>query len=77
MSNFDIVERVAKLEERTDLGFKFVNETLKDLKDNHLHTLQTDVDDLKLKVNTIAVKISVAVAIITVVIDIVFRVFFK
>lgn len=70
-------ERVAKLEERVDGGFEFVGKELKDIKDNHLHQLQSDVSDLKIKVNTIAVKVSVTVAIATILIDLVFRFLFR
>jgi len=70
-------ERVAKLEERVDGGFKFVGKELKEIKDNHLHQLQSDVSDLKIKLNTITVKVSVAVAIATILIDLAFRFLFR
>ena len=76
-TNLEIVERVAKLEERVDNGLNYINKDLSEIKNNHLHTLQCDVDNLKIQVNTITVKISVAVAIVTIIIDVVFRVFFK
>lgn len=72
-TNTEIVERVAKLEERVDSGFGYIKEELKEIKENHLHTLQADVSDLKIKVNTLTVKIGVAVTIATIVIDFVFR----
>jgi len=70
-------ERVAKLEERVDGGFKFVGKELKEIKDNHLHHIQDDVNELKIKVNTIAVKVSVAVAVATILIDLAFRFLFR
>ncbi len=73
----DIIERVAKLEERVDGGFGYIKEELKDIKENHLYTLQTDVNDLKIKVNTLAVKMGVIVAVVTIVIDIAIRFLFK
>ena len=73
----EIHERVAKLEERVDGGFGYVNRELKEIKENHLHHLQKDVSDLKLKVNTLAVKISIAAAIATILGDLVFRLLFK
>ena len=73
----EIHERVAKLEERVDGGFKFVGKELKEIKDNHLHQIQADVNDLKIKVNTIAVKVSLAVAVATIVIDLAFRFLFR
>ncbi len=73
----DIIERVAKLEERVDSGFGYIKEELKDIKENHIHTLQCDVNDLKLKVNTLAVKMGVIVAVVTIVIDIAIRLIFK
>lgn len=76
-TNMDLIERIAKLEERVDGGFKYINETLKDIKENDIHTLQTDVSDLKLKVNTLAVKMGVIVAVVTIVIDIAIRLIFK
>ncbi|MCA9371666.1 MAG: hypothetical protein H6773_02720 [Pseudomonadales bacterium] len=73
----EIHERVAKLEERVDGGFKFIGKELKEIKNNHLHQLQDDVSELKIKVNTIAVKVSVAVAIATILIDLAFRFLFR
>ena len=70
-------ERVARLEERVDGGFKFVGKELKEIKDNHLHHIQDDVNDLKIKINTIAVKVSVAVAVATILIDLAFRFLFR
>lgn len=70
-------ERVAKLEERVDGGFKFIGKELKEIKDNHLHQLQSDVNDLKIKLNTITVKVSVAVALATILIDLAFRFLFR
>jgi hypothetical protein len=46
-------ERIAKLEERVDGGLGYINRELAEIKNNHLHTLQTDVTDLKMKVNTL------------------------
>lgn len=76
-TNMDVIERVAKLEERVDSGFGYIKEELKEIKDNHLHTLQKDVGDLKIQVNTLAVKMGVIVAVITIVIDIAIRLIFK
>lgn len=70
-------ERVAKLEERVDGGFNFIGKELKEIKNNHLHHIQADVNDLKIKVNTIAVKVSLAVAVATVLIDLAFRFLFR
>ena len=72
-----MLERVAKLEERVDGGFGYVNKELKEIKENHLHQLQADVSDLKVKVSTLAVKISIAAAVATIVGDFVFRLIFK
>ncbi|MBI2620668.1 hypothetical protein HYW61_00385 [candidate division WWE3 bacterium] len=73
----NMLERVAKLEERVDGGFGFVNKELKEIKENHLHQLQTDVSDLKVKVSTLAVKISIAAAVATIVGDFIFRLLFR
>lgn len=72
-----MLERVAKLEERVDGGFGYVNKELKEIKDNHLYHLQADVSDLKVKVSTLAVKISIAAAVATIVGDFVFRLIFR
>ena len=76
-TNTEIVERVAKLEVRVDLGMDFLKGELNEIKNNHLHTLQVDVNDLKLKVNTLAVKMGLIVAVVTIVIDIAIRFIFK
>lgn len=73
----NMLERVAKIEERVDGGFGYLNKELKEIKENHLHHLQRDLSDLKLKVNTLAVKISIAAAVATIIGDIVFRLIFK
>lgn len=72
-----MLERVAKLEERVDGGFGYVNKELKEIKENHLNHLQQDVSDLKMKVNTLAVKISIAAAVATIIGDLVFRLLFR
>ncbi|HAU99122.1 MAG TPA: hypothetical protein DCW55_02710 [Candidatus Pacebacteria bacterium] len=72
-----MLERVAKLEERVDGGFDFVNKELKEIKENHLHQLQADVSDLKVKVSTLAVKISIAAAVATIIGDFIFRLLFR
>lgn len=72
-----ILERVAKLEERVDGGLNFVEKQLKEIKDNHLQHLQKDVSDLKIQVNTLAVKISIAVAVVTILMDLLFRFLLK
>jgi len=72
-----MLERVAKLEERVDGGFGYVNKELKEIKDNHLYHLQADVNDLKVKVSTLAVKISIAAAVATIIGDFVFRLIFR
>lgn len=77
LNTVEMHERVAKLEERVDGGFKFIGKELKEIKDNHLHQLQDDVSELKIKVNTIAVKVSVAVAIATILTDLAFRFLFR
>lgn len=74
-TNMEIVERVAKLEERVDSGMGYINKELKEIKDNHLHTLQTDVNDLKIKVNTLTVKISIIVSVAVIVIEMLMRIF--
>lgn len=76
-TNVDIIERVAKLEERVDSGMKYINEDLKDIKENHLHTLQKDVSELKIQVNTLMVKIGIIVSAATIMIDLIFRYFLK
>jgi hypothetical protein len=70
-------ERIAKLEERVDGGLGYINKELVEIKENHLYHLQADVTDLKMKVNTLAVKVSVGVAIATILIDLVFRFLLK
>lgn len=70
-------ERIAKLEERVDGGLGYINRELAEIKNNHLHTLQTDVTDLKIKVNTLTVKVSVGVAIATILVDLIFRYLLK
>jgi len=77
ITNMNIIERVAKLEERVDTGFGYIKEELKEIKENHLHTLQNDVSDLKIKVNTLTIKIGLLVAGIVIIIDLVIRYFFK
>ncbi len=76
-TSMDIIERVAKLEERVDSGFGYIKEELKEIKENHLHTLQKDVSDLKIQVNTLMVKMGIIVAVVTIVIDIAIRLIFK
>ena len=73
----NMLERVAKLEERVDGGFGFVNKELREIKENHLHQLQTDVTDLKIKVSTLAVKVSVTASIAMIIVDLVFRFLFR
>jgi uncharacterized protein YsxB (DUF464 family) len=77
VDTINMLERVAKLEERVDGGFGFVNKELKEIKENHLHQLQTDVSDLKVKVSTLTVKISIAAAVATIVGDFIFRFLFR
>ncbi|HXK52987.1 hypothetical protein H6802_03140 [Candidatus Nomurabacteria bacterium] len=77
VNTINMLERVAKLEERVDGGFGFVNKELKEIKENHLHQLQADVSDLKIKVSTLAVKISIAAAVATIVGDFIFRLLFR
>lgn len=69
----EIVERVAKLEERVDLGMEFLKGELKEIKDNHLHTLQKDVSDLKIQVNTLMVKIGIIVSAAVIAIELAMR----
>jgi hypothetical protein len=70
-------ERIAKLEERVDGGLGYINKELVEIKENHLYHLQADVTDLKMKVNTLTVKVSVGVAIATILVDLVFRYLLK
>ena len=77
VDTINMLERVAKLEERVDGGFGFVNKELKEIKENHLHQLQTDVTDLKIKVSTLAVKVSITASIAMIVVDLVFRFLFR
>ena len=77
VDTINMLERVAKLEERVDGGFGFVNKELKEIKENHLHQLQTDVSDLKVKVSTLAVKISIAAAVATIGGEFIFRFLFR
>ncbi|EKD62946.1 MAG: hypothetical protein ACD_52C00006G0002 [uncultured bacterium] len=77
VDTINMLERVAKLEERVDGGFDFVNKELKEIKENHLHQLQADVSDLKVKVSTLAVKISIAAAVATIIGDFIFRLLFR
>lgn len=72
-----MLERVAKLEERVDGGFTYVEKELKEIKENHLQHLQKDVSELKIQVNTLAVKISIAVATATIIVDLVLRFFLR
>lgn len=72
-TNMEIVERVAKLEERVDLGMEFLKGELKEIKDNHLHTLQKDVSDLKIQVNTLMVKIGIIVSAAVIAIELAMR----
>lgn len=76
-NNTNVIERVAKLEERVNSGFSYIKEELKEIKDNHLHTLQKDVQDLKIQVNTLAVKLGIAVAVIMTAIELVSRYFIR
>ena len=77
VNTINMLERVAKLEERVDGGFGFVNKELREIKENHLHQLQTDVTDLKIKVSTLAVKVSITASIAIIVVDLVFRFLFR
>ena len=77
VNTINMLERVAKLEERVDGGFGFVNKELKEIKENHLHQLQADVTDLKIKVSTLAVKVSVTASIAMIIVDLVFRFLFR
>ena len=63
MAKTTLTERVAKLEERVDNGLKYISKEIKEMKDNHLHTLQTDMDALQMKVNALTVKVAVIVAV--------------
>lgn len=72
-----MLERVAKLEERVDGGFTYVAKELKEIKENHLQHLQKDVNELKIQVNTLAVKVSITVAIATILVDLTLRFFFR
>lgn len=72
-----MLERVAKLEERVNGGFTYVEKELTEIKENHLQHLQKDVSELKIQVNTLAVKVSIAVAIATIIVDIALRFFFR
>ena len=77
VDTINMLERVAKLEERVDGGFGFVNKELREIKENHLHQLQSDVTELKIKVSTLAVKVSVTASIAMIVVDLVFRFLFR
>ena len=77
VNTINMLERVAKLEERVDGGFGFVNKELREIKENHLHQLKADVTDLKIKVSTLAVKVSVTASIAMIVVDLVFRFLFR
>lgn len=77
VNTINMLERVAKLEERVNGGFVYVEKELTEIKENHLQHLQADVTELKIQVNTLAVKISIGVAIATIIVDIAFRFFFK
>ena len=77
VNTINMLERVAKLEERVDGGFGFVNKELREIKENHLHQLQTDVTELKIKVSTLAVKVSVTASIAMIIVDLVFRFLFR
>jgi len=77
VNTINMLERVAKLEERVDGGFGFVNKELREIKENHLHQLQSDVTELKIKVSTLAVKVSVTASIAMIVVDLVFRFLFR
>ena len=77
VNTINMLERVAKLEERVDGGFGFVNKELREIKENHLHQLQSDVTDLKIKVSTLAVKVSVTASIAMIIVDLVFRFLFR
>lgn len=77
VNTINMLERVAKLEERVDGGFGFLNKELREIKENHLHQLQTDVTDLKIKVSTLAVKVSVTASIAMIIVDLVFRFLFR
>ena len=68
-----MIERIAKLEERVDGGLGYINKELAEIKDNHLHTLQTDMTDLKMKVNTLTVKVRAGVASATILVAVVLR----
>lgn len=77
VNTINMLERVAKLEERVDGGFGFVNKELREIEENHLHQLQADVTDLKIKVSTLAVKVSVTASIAMIIVDLVFRFLFR
>ena len=77
VNTINMLERVAKLEERVDGGFGFVNKELREIKENHLHQLQSDVTELKIKVSTLAVKVSVTASIAMIVVVLVFRFLFR
>lgn len=77
VNTISMFERVAKLEERVNGGFTYVEKELTEIKENHLYHLQADVNELKIQVNTLAVKVSIAVAIATIIVDIALRFFFR
>jgi len=76
-TNGKLLERVAKLEQRVESELANIKKSIDDIKDNHLHTLQSDVSDLKIKLNTLTVKVSAIVAIATVTVNIVLEVVFR
>ena len=80
-NNNDILERVARLEERVDNGLKYIREQIDEIRDNHLHALQTDIGDLKKQVSALTVKMAAIIAIASLIagaiVEVLFRYVFK
>lgn len=73
IQNKEIFERITKVETEVSSLQSILNE----IKDNHLKHLQKDVNDLKIQVNTLTIRLGVAVTVAVFIIEIVTRWLFK
>lgn len=71
----------AALKQEVKSGFKYIEKELKDIKNNHLHTLEEKMTTMQVKIATITTRqtivLSIAVFIITMAVNLIFVIFFK
>ena len=72
---------MAALQQEVKGGFRYIGEEIKDMKKNHLHTLEVDMRKMRIKLAKttlrLTIVISIAVFIISVLVNLAFVIFFK